>query len=41
MSSLYFNETKEIKLFYLQCSCETLLSIKLGEFKSDQKHFVR
>ena len=39
--SIYVKETKKIKLFYLHCSCETLLSNKLGECKNDQKYFAR
>ena len=37
---LYFTKLKATKLFYLHCSWKTLLS-KLGEFKKDQKYFVR
>ena len=32
---------KKNKLFYLHYSCETLLSNKLGELKSDQIYFAR
>ena len=34
--SVPLTKLKEIKLFYLHCSCKNCCAIKLGEFKSDQ-----
>ena len=39
--SLYFNETKKIKLFVYIAIAKHCWVIKLGELESDQKYFAR